>query len=173
MDWNEQLCDQLERHWTGQLRPRLDGLTDDEYCWEPVPNCWNVRPRGTGTAIDFANPTPDPEPVTTIAWRLGHLIVGVFGMRVARHFGGPAMDYETFEYAGTAATALAQLDEAYAAWMAGVRTWTDEQLAAPCGEPGYEAFPRAALVLHISREAIHHGAEIALLRDLHIRLGFR
>ena len=26
----------------------------------------------------------------------------------------------------------------------------------------------AALVLHISREAIHHGAEIALLRDLYV-----
>jgi hypothetical protein len=25
----------------------------------------------------------------------------------------------------------------------------------------------AALVLHINREAIHHGAEIALLRDLY------
>nr|WP_019876533.1 DinB family protein [Sporichthya polymorpha] len=66
----------------------------------------------------------------------------------------------------------AQLDETYAAWVAGVRTWSTEQLAAPCGEPGYEDFPCAALVLHINREAIHHGAEIALLRDLHIRLGF-
>jgi hypothetical protein len=27
----------------------------------------------------------------------------------------------------------------------------------------------AALVLHIHREVIHHGAEIALLRDLYLR----
>ena len=27
--------------------------------------------------------------------------------------------------------------------------------------------PMAALVLHINREALHHGAEIALLRDLY------
>ncbi len=27
----------------------------------------------------------------------------------------------------------------------------------------------AALVLHINRELIHHGAEIALLRDLYLR----
>ncbi len=182
MEWNEQLREQLEWHWNAQLRPRLGGLTDDEYFWEPVPNCWNVRPRGTGSAavaagrgdhtIDFDFSAPDPAPVTTIAWRLAHLIVGVFGMRVARHFGGPAMDYENFDYAGTADAALAQLDETYAAWVAGVRTWSTEQLAAPCGEPGYEDFPCAALVLHINREAIHHGAEIALLRDLHIRLGF-
>jgi len=28
-------------------------------------------------------------------------------------------------------------------------------------------YPFAALILHINREAIHHGAEIALLRDLY------
>ncbi|PRC44551.1 serine/arginine repetitive matrix protein 1, partial [Mycobacterium sp. ITM-2017-0098] len=30
-----QLAEQLDWHWTGQLRPRLDGLTDDEYFFEP------------------------------------------------------------------------------------------------------------------------------------------
>lgn len=29
IDWTTQLVDQLERHWTDQLRPRLDGMTDD------------------------------------------------------------------------------------------------------------------------------------------------
>jgi hypothetical protein len=29
MDWNAELVDQLEWHWQQQLRPRLDGLTDD------------------------------------------------------------------------------------------------------------------------------------------------
>jgi hypothetical protein len=28
-------------------------------------------------------------------------------------------------------------------------------------------YPMATLVLHINREALHHGAEIALLRDLY------
>ncbi len=42
-------------------------------------------------------------------------------------------------------------------------------LARPCGrsEGPYGEYPLAALVLHINREALHHGAEIALLRDLH------
>jgi len=35
-------------------------------------------------------------------------------------------------------------------------------------EGAFVEHPMAALVLHISREVIHHGAEIALLRDLHI-----
>jgi hypothetical protein len=179
IDWTTQLLDQLEWHWNRQLRPRLEGLTDDEYRWEPAQPSWSVRTRGTSTApvqagsgpftVDFAFPEPDPPPVTTIAWRLAHVIVGVLGVRAAAHFGGPPVDYPTFAYAGTAAEALDQLDEAYARWTAGVRGLTAEGLAAPCGpaEGPYAEFPMATLVLHINREVIHHGAEIALLRDLY------
>jgi DinB superfamily len=178
IDWTAQLLDQLEWHWRAQLRPRLAGLTDDEYFWEPAQPAWNVRPRGTSTApvqggsgpftVDFAFPEPDPPPVTTIAWRLAHIIVGVLGMRVAQHFGGPPCDYATFAYAGTAAAALAQLDEAHDGWTAGVRGLDAAALAEPCREEGpYAQYPMAALVLHINREVIHHGAEVALLRDLY------
>ncbi len=48
--WNSLLLDQMDWHWTHQLRRRLDGLTDDEYFREPVAGCWSIRPRGTGTA---------------------------------------------------------------------------------------------------------------------------
>ena len=143
VDWNFQLAEQLDLHWREQLRPRLDGMTDAEYRWEPVAGAWNVRPRGTGSApisvgggeftMDFAIPEPVPPPVTTIAWRLGHIIVGVLGMRVASHFGGPPTDYSSHRYPGDAATALAQLDEACAAWMAGVRRLGPDGLARACG----------------------------------------
>jgi hypothetical protein len=45
----------------------------------------------------------------------------------------------------------------------------EARLAAPVGEVEgpYAAYPYAALVLHINREAIHHMAEVALLRDLY------
>jgi hypothetical protein len=95
---NTELLEQLTWHWTNQLRPRLDGLTDEEYLWEPVPGAWNVRPRGQArteqfggsgdVVVEFAYPEPTPAPLTTIAWRLAHVIVGVFGMRNAAHFGG-------------------------------------------------------------------------------------
>jgi hypothetical protein len=118
---------------------------------------------------DFADPEPSPAPVTTIAWRLAHMITGVFGSRVGDHFGGPPVDYYTFHYAGTAAQALAQLDEVYAAWLAGVKSLGDGGLARPCGpaEGPFAECPMARLALHVNREALHHGAEIALLRDLY------
>lgn len=178
--WNPLLRDQLAWHWTNQLRDRLDGLTDDEYFWEPAPGCWSVRPRGSGAApgqvgsgamtIDFAAPEPDPPPLTTIAWRLGHVIVGVLAIRNAAHFGRAPTDYQSFEYAATAAAALAQLDAEYATWLHGVQSLGEAGLVRPCGEAEgpYAERPLAALVLHINRELTHHLAEVCLLRDLHL-----
>ena len=84
-------------------------------------------------------------------------------------FGGPAANYQTFEYAGTADEALGQLDAGYAGWIKGVSSFGADGLAQPSGPAAgpYAASPMAALVLHINREVIHHGAEIALLRDLY------
>jgi hypothetical protein len=181
INWNDELVSQLEWHWDNQLRPRLVGLADDEYFWAPTADSWTISRRGESRApisvgageftMDYAMPEPDPAPVTTIAWRLAHIIVAVFGLRNASHFGGPAVDYETFTYAGTATEALSQLDDAYAAWIKGVRGLGAEGLAQPCGpaEGPFADYSMAALVLHINREAIHHGAEIALLRDLYLR----
>ena len=102
-----------------------------------------MRPRGTGTApiqagsgeftCDFAVPKPDPAPVTTIAWRLAHLTVGIFGERVASHFGGPSIDYPTYDYPGTADVALRNLDAAYATWRDGVSSLDADGLAKPVG----------------------------------------
>jgi DinB superfamily len=88
VDWNAELVDQLEWHWKHQLRPRLDGLTDDEYFWQPVEGCWTLSRRGESRApislgggeftMDYAKPPHEREPVTTIAWRLAHLI-SLFG----------------------------------------------------------------------------------------------
>jgi hypothetical protein len=161
-----QLAEQLDFHWTNALRPRLEGLTDDEYFWQPVPDCWTVHPDG---AIDFVYPEPDPAPFTTIAWRLAHVIVGVLAVRNHSHFGGPPADYMSWQYATDAATALRQLDDAYANWMAGVRNLSDDDLDRKVGEAEgpWADYPMIALVLHINREVIHHGAEIACIRDLY------
>ena len=178
MDWTTSLADQIDWHWQHQARPRLDGLTDREYLWEPVAGCWSIRPRAKAVAmpvgagdfvIDFDQPEPSPAPVTTIAWRLGHVIVGVLGERNGRYFGGPPVSYQEFDYPISADRSLDLLDGYYARWITGVRALSPEALVAPCGEPGFEASPMADLVLHIHRELIHHLAEIALLRDLCLR----
>ncbi|MET7689071.1 DinB family protein [Streptomyces sp. NPDC005483] len=180
MTRSERLAEQLDWYWCKNLRPRLDGLTDEEYFWEPVRDCWSIRPRGTSAApmsegsggwrMDSASPdtAPTPAPVTTIAWRLAHIIVSCLGYRVGWYFGGQDVDSETFPYAGTADEALRQLDEMYGRWNAGVRELSDADLENP-PPVGPERFPMENRVLHVNRELIHHGAEISLLRDLYRR----
>ena len=77
------LLDQHESS-VGISRERLAGLTDEEYRWEPVPDCWSIRRRGEAASpdpfgpgewlLDWDDGHPQPDPFTTIAWRLGHLI---------------------------------------------------------------------------------------------------
>jgi hypothetical protein len=101
-----------------------------------------------------------------------HLIVSVLGTRVAAQFGGPAVSNGDFRHAGTAVGALAQFDGVYAQWIAGVRGLDTAGLSRPCGHSEVQYgnpadLPLVSLVLHINREVIHHGTEIALLRDLY------
>ena len=183
VDWNAELTDQLESHWQHQLRPRLNGLTDDEYFWQPVPGCWTLSRRGQSSApmsigtgeftMDYARPPHDHEPVTTIAWRLAHLIVG-FAETNATHFDGPPVDVATFTYAGTAKEALQQLDHEHGIWVSGVRNLGTAGLIRPQGPtqpPEFADAPMAKLILYTNLEVIHHGAEICLLRDLYLRNG--
>ncbi|MCS5731361.1 hypothetical protein N1031_16475 [Herbiconiux moechotypicola] len=78
---------------------KVPALTDAEYLWEPVDDCWSVRRRvdgpGTGAAKligagdwgrDAAPQSPWPPLVTTIAWRLDHLTETLTGR--ADHLGG-------------------------------------------------------------------------------------
>ena len=183
--WNTLLVDQLDWHWTTFVRPRLDGLDDARYLWEPAPGCWSIRRRsdatgpyvdGPGaTVLDDAWPPPRPAPVTTIAWRMAHIAVGVFGQRAVDHVGadGTELAPGRIDWPITAAGGLELLDHWYQAWVTGVRALGDDGLARPCGpaEGPYADEPLAALVLHINREALHHGAEILLLLDLHQHTG--
>ena len=174
MMWRDELLDQLDFYWEHSLLPRLEGLTDDEYLWEPVPGCWTIRTTPDGPAmIDWQWPVPEPPPVTTIAWRLAHIAVQVFGIRASAHFGDGSLTVATASWPATAHQGLAVLREHHHAWREGVRTLDDTALQRPVGaaEGIWAAHPMATLILHLNREVIHHGAEIGLLRDLY-RAGF-
>lgn len=178
VDWNAEIVDQVESHWVHQLRPRLVGMTDDEYFWKPAPNCWTISRRGLSTAShsfgggDFTwdyGAADDVDPMTTIAWRLGHIIVGLAETN-GTHFGRPPAAVASFSYAGTADEALGQLDDEFGHWIEGVRSLGEEGLARPQGSispPEFADAPIARLIMFASVEIVHHGAEVCLLRDLY------
>src|SRR5690349_11573283 len=170
IDWQAELAAQLDFHWDFSIRRRLQGLTDEEYFWEPVPGCWSIRPIGDGRfSYEQTSPAPDPPPFTTIAWRIGHIAGSVLERRITNHFGAGNFSLDNVIWPGTSADAIAMLEDRYAAWKAGVASLGKEGLTRKVGpaEGPYAEHPFATLILHINREVIHHAAEIGVLRDLY------
>jgi uncharacterized damage-inducible protein DinB len=175
VETKRELADLSDEVWQ-RTRARVEGLSDEEYFWQPVSGCWTIRQRGDGTWLaDRTLPGPRPEPFTTIAWRLWHLIDCYGENRAPRWLDVPAqgepigLDDPTGAPPATAAEAVALLERAHERWDAHLALTTDERLGEPVGRvagPGYADRTRAAYVLHMLDEFIHHGAEIALLRDL-------
>lgn len=183
INWSRTLAGQLEFYWDAHLRPRLEGLTDEEYFWEPADGCWSLRPDGAGRwRLDWSDGAGRyEEPLTTIAWRMTHISVGCFESRYRAFFAGEGPNQwspgerivASGDLPGSAADGIAYLAGAYTRWREAIATLSDEELAAPLGPKGadFAEFPMAELVLHLNREAMHHGAEICLLRDLYRATG--
>jgi hypothetical protein len=179
VDWGRLLVGQLEFYWDVHLRPRLDGLTDEEYFWEPVEGCWSLRRAEDGSyRLDQRFPEPSPPPVTTIAWRLVHVGATCLANRASAFFGDVQVpeDADMFDprrvpvdLPGTAEEAIAFLERSYRRWRDGIAGLDEEGLRRPLGPKGgpYADDPMAELIAHINREVMHHGAEICLLRDLY------
>jgi hypothetical protein len=75
VDYGSLLISQLSFYWDVHLWPRLEGLTDEEYFWEPAVGCWSLRQDGDGGwMMDRQGPRePDPPPLTTLAWCIVHV----------------------------------------------------------------------------------------------------
>ena len=170
------------------MRSGLQGLTDAEYFWEPVEDCWSVRPSAElrtplppwkqpgAWGLDISYPEPTPSPFTTIAWRLVHMTgsVGVASATIAgrRRPDGGIDDSEREQPVPPAAA------EAIEQWQGAInqlrllisratqadldrheRQWWDE--------PGSSAPVWQHVVGFGYFEPASHGAEVRLLRDLY------
>lgn len=163
----------LSDHVWQRTRGRLEGLTDDEYLWEPAPRCMTIRPGDDGRWV-WDEPRGPDAPFTTIGWRLWHLI-DLYGEDRAPTWldlppQGPAIGLDDPDGTppGTAAEALELLDRAHDRWDAHLALVDDARLAVLIGPVAgrWADHTRAAYVLHMLDEYIHHGAELATLRDL-------
>jgi hypothetical protein len=165
------------------LPPRMgDGpLTDEEYLWEPAPGAWSIRRRGEAASprpfgpgewqLDGAIGDPDPTPVTTIAWRLGHLhscFAGDWEWTFGERRRPPD---QLVDFSPSAAVALERFRATLDRWRDSVAAVTPEQLDTvgfdqnPWSSAPEEPF--ITVIAEANLELIHHMAEIALLRDLY------
>jgi hypothetical protein len=159
-------------------------MTDEEYLWEPVPGCWSVRRRTDGpgpraTALagtgDWGRdtapaPHPFPPPFTTIAWRLSRL-TELLALRADHTAGSHTLARDDFRGGEDAAGAIAAFADAASAWRKALLSADDTAL----DTVGYSTYPHGSdpddpfieTVWWVNQELLHHGAEIALLRDLY------
>jgi hypothetical protein len=161
------VLDSLDYVWQ-RMWNRWDGLTQAEYLWEPVEGCWSVRDRGGVTTVDRDVPEPEPAPVTTIAWRLWHIGSECLAGYTVGGIGPWPLPVRDREWYADVGDALGAVDAAWVAFRTGLGQLGEEgmhrELGAAWGEYAHDTW--AALVLHAQDELSHHGAEIALLRDL-------
>ena len=162
-----------------RLFARLEGLTDAEYLWQPVPDCMTIRRTDEGVyRADSRLPQAAAEssaghagaPVTTIAWRLWHMGSDCLRGYLAFFDDAPALG-DPFEWPGTADRGVLALEEDWARFTSRVEGLGDTRLMEPMG-PRAEEFADStflALALHALDEVAHHGGEVALLRDLYLR----
>ncbi|WP_406325334.1 DinB family protein [Streptomyces sp. NBC_01617] len=158
-------------------------MTDEEYLWEPVPGCWSVRRRAEGPgpgatvlvgAGDWGRdatppPHPTPPPFTTLAWRLSHLSE-LLELRADHTNGTHTLTRDDHVVAGDAAGAIAAFDAGATAWREALLGVDDTAL----DKVGHSTYPYGSdledpfidTVWWVNQELLHHGAEIALIRDL-------
>jgi hypothetical protein len=175
------LVDQLTQ--SAELsKGRFDDLGDAEYLWEPVSRMWSIRRRTEATTPEAFGPGEwvldgerrdpfAPGPMTTIAWRIGHLL-SMFAGRWEWTFGPRTADPDTLvDFTPVAGDALADLWGWADKWAARIDGLTDDELDIP----GFGQYPHGldpqlpfiGILWWMNREFIHHLAEVALLRDLY------
>ena len=162
------------------LLDRLAGLTDEEYLWDPAPGSWSLRPReqvktakafGRGALVaEYEAPTPDPAPMRTIAWLMWHISQCCIG-RADYTIGSRSLKPDDVDCPATAEAGIAQLRHGLSRW----RAVFDEVAPDEYAQVGRSTYPQgldpqlplADILWWNNREIIHHGAEIAMLRDLY------
>lgn len=183
------------RNWMGlidlyTLTRALEGLTQEEFDWEPHPGAWGVRRRDACTT---ANPSGAPgsewvvdadwdleaaadrgeavEPMTTIGWLLNHFGAAP-GLTAELDFVGgptvPSLDaYDRMwahDVVPTVADAVTRFREGWVTLGDALGHTSDEMLEAVCEGHPWKRGDRA--VSAMLNEVSHHGTQICMLRDL-------
>ena len=151
-----------------RLRNRLAGLSDEEFFWQPVQNCWTIyqEPATGRWTYHYAIPDPQPPPVTTLGWQLVHLAA----CKVIYHewaFGAARLTFPELVIPHTATGAIAWLEDGQALLRAELQGLSEAQLDEPRRTNWGELWPAWRIFwVMLDHDALHGGA-IGQLRDLY------
>lgn len=162
------------------VRKSMDGLSDEEFWWEPFPGCWSIG--RDGTLAEEGSRVADPEnpPFTTIAWRVVHMTLGPWNWinslegarRVVRGGRRSFVEADKVELPeppipADAASAVELLDEVVLRLRDTTASFDDAGLTTAVTFLWGKSYAPVWIVGHVLRELLHHGAEVGCVRDLY------
>jgi hypothetical protein len=150
-----------------RLRRRLEGLTDREFFWQPVSGCWTIYQQESGRwTYHYAEPDPEPAPVTTIGWQLVHLGT----CKLMYHewaYGAAQLTWPELDVPHTAEAAIALLEEGQELLRNDLRDLSDADLDDPRRTNWGSIWPAWRIFWTMAdHDALHEGA-IGHLRDVY------
>lgn len=149
-----------------ELQGILEGLTKEEFNWQPAKDSWHLKRVGERWTLDYADPAPDPPPVATIAWRMGHIATCKV-MYVEYAFGARKLTWDDLDLPSTVTGMLEYLRESHAPLRAALEGLTDEDLQEMRYTNWGELWPTDKIFWTMIYHDLHHGAQIATLRELY------
>src|SRR6476620_8980889 len=125
---------QLTEYIAQRTLTRLQGITDEELFWQPVPGAWTVRRLRSGRRVLDNSYWPVGAPaITSIAWRVSHLIAVYARPRNAEWLRLTAADdvntRPAWRIGETADAAVTMLKEAVDHFLGLLRALDDDALA--------------------------------------------
>jgi hypothetical protein len=154
----------------------FEGLTNEELHWEPAPNMWGLRkkselrtplPLDTPECdwwLDGIRPRPNPEPLTTIGWRVAHLILGSWNWLTSLKELEPRPRPEP-GLTGDVESLIPLWKSVFDEFVGAAKEFTEAALAAEV-QAGTSRFRRSRIVSHMTLEITAHGAEVGTMRHL-------
>jgi hypothetical protein len=154
--------------WSYQrLWARLAGLIDDEFFWQPTPDSWTVYEAAPGQwTYHYAEPDPEPAPVTTIGWQVVHVAT----CKVMYHewaYGAARLTWPELVIPGGAAAALALLERGQELLRADLVGLSDSHLDEARLTNWGERWPAWRIFWSMADHDALHGGAIGQLRDLY------
>lgn len=113
----------------------LERIEPDDFLWEPVANCWTMRPAGDGTWVpDWAESEPDPVPLPTAGWLSWH--IGWWWSTALAHVRGHTPPERTgVVWPGAGGPTVAWLNGLRVDWLEALDRLTDADLASAAPFP--------------------------------------
>jgi hypothetical protein len=156
----------MDEAWQALCR-WMEGLSEEEYFWEPSANCWTVHPDPDGHwMIDYEASPSDPLPLTTIAWKIFHL-AACKRMYYEYAFGEGRLTWEEISVPRSPSEAIHFLEEPHALLQGALNRIGDADLGQMRLTNWGEMWPTWRIFWTMASHDMHHGAEIGCMRDLY------